>query len=60
MKVRKGKMENENENENENEVVIDSVKVENKLRNLLFKNKKNIGKRNKSAEKRKKIKFNLD
>ena len=40
--------------------IYEDVRIENKLRNLLFKNNKKNEKRNKSVEKRKKIKFNLD
>ena len=36
--------------EDENEIVPDDSKIENKLRSLLFKNKKGTGKRNKSNE----------
>ena len=46
--------------EDEGEIVPDDSKIENKLRSLLFKNKKGTGKRNKSVEKRKKTNFNLD
>ena len=46
--------------EDEGEMEPDESKIENKLRNLLFKNKKGTGKRNKSVEKRKKTNFNLD
>ena len=46
--------------EDEGEMVPDDSKIENKLRSLLFKNKKGTGKRNKSVEKRKKTNFNLD
>ena len=54
MKERKEKLENEND------LIYDNPKVENKLRSLLFKNRKNTEKRNKSVEKRKKTGFNLD
>ena len=54
MKERKEKLENEND------LIYDNPKVENKLRRLLFKNRKNTEKRNKSVEKRKKTGFNLD
>jgi len=46
--------------EDENDMIVDEQKIENKLRSLLFKNKKSTGKRNKSVEKRKKTTFNLD
>lgn len=46
--------ENKESNEKQN-IIIDF-----KLRNLLFKNKKPVGKRNRSVEKRKKVGFNLD
>ena len=46
--------------EDEGEMEPDDSKIENKLRSLLFKNKKGTGKRNKSVEKRKKTNFNLD
>jgi len=46
--------------EDEGEMEPDESKIENKLRSLLFKNKKGTGKRNKSVEKRKKTNFNLD
>jgi spore germination protein YaaH len=47
-------------NEEKNTNILDDKKVENELRNLLFKNKRGSIKRNKSVEKRKKIKFSLD
>ena len=46
--------------EQENNNMIDNKKIENKLRNFLFKNKKKSNKRNRSFEKAKKTKFNLD
>ena len=46
--------------EDEGEIVPDDSKIENKLRSLLFKNKKGTGKRNKRVKKRKKTNFNLD
>ena len=46
--------------EDENDMIVDDQKIENKLRSLLFKNKKSTGKRNKSVGKRKKTTFNLD
>jgi len=54
------KRKKEKKIEDENEIVPDDSKIENKLRSLLFKNKKGTGKRNKSVEKRKKTNFNLD
>ena len=58
--VKKRMKERKEKREDEDEMVPDDSKIENKLRSLLFKNKKGIGKRNKSVEKRKKTTFNLD
>ena len=58
--VQKRMKENIERIEDGNDLIFDNPKVENKLRSLLFKNKKSIEKRNKSVEKRKKTKFNLD
>ena len=59
LSVKKRKKEKKEE-EGENEIIFDNKKIENKLRSLLFKNKKTTNKRNKSVEKRRNIKFDLD